>query len=81
LVELEGGNPLSALLVGVRDQLRRPAPGIALADSDRIDGACCLITGANSGLGKAVSIELARRGARMILVCRIWSRFDDSQTA
>jgi NAD(P)-dependent dehydrogenase (short-subunit alcohol dehydrogenase family) len=30
----------------------------------------CLITGANSGLGKAVAVELARRGGRLILACR-----------
>ena len=33
-------------------------------------GKTCLVTGANSGLGKAVSIELARRGASIIMACR-----------
>ncbi len=34
------------------------------------NGKICVITGANSGLGFAVSKEIARRGAHTILVCR-----------
>ena len=30
----------------------------------RIDGKVCLVTGANSGLGNAVAVDLARRGGR-----------------
>ena len=35
-----------------------------------IEGKNCLITGATSGIGRAAATELARRGARLFLVCR-----------
>jgi NAD(P)-dependent dehydrogenase (short-subunit alcohol dehydrogenase family) len=36
----------------------------------RLDGKTCLVTGANSGLGKEIAVELARRGAYVIMGCR-----------
>ncbi len=41
-----------------------------LQPGTRIDGKTCLVTGASSGLGKAVAIDLAKRGGRIILACR-----------
>jgi len=36
----------------------------------RIEGKTCLVTGANSGLGKALAIDLARRGGHVLMACR-----------
>ncbi|MBI4299251.1 MAG: SDR family NAD(P)-dependent oxidoreductase, partial [Chloroflexi bacterium] len=35
-----------------------------------MSGKVCMITGANSGIGKAAALGLARLGATVIMVCR-----------
>ena len=39
----------------------------------------CLITGANSGLGKAMAVSLAKQGARVIMVCRHQDKGKEAQ--
>lgn len=43
-----------------------------------MSGKICMVTGANSGIGKEVSRELARMGANVVLVCRSKEKGDDT---
>lgn len=60
-----------AITGAVRDFRNLKTPDLdPVPDNVRIDNKTCLVTGANSGLGRAAAIELARRGGNMILACR-----------
>ena len=63
-------NPVQAALAGVKDLFGRQALAEALTDDLRLDGRTCLVTGASSGLGFAVAVQLAQRGGRVLTVSR-----------
>src|SRR6185503_4780380 len=45
----------------------RVAPLTATTD---LSGKVCLVTGANSGIGRVTALELAKAGAHVVLACR-----------
>lgn len=63
-------NPVLATFNGIADLFRHKEPIGEIRDSDRLDGLICLVTGANSGLGKAIAVDFARRGGHVIMACR-----------
>ena len=63
-------NPIVAALAGVKDFFRKQQLADKLGETDRIDGKTCLVTGANSGLGYALAVELAKRGGNVIMAQR-----------
>ncbi len=63
-------NPVVAALAGFRDLFRTQPLAERLTSADRFDGKNVLITGANSGLGFALAVEIARRGGAVTMACR-----------
>jgi NAD(P)-dependent dehydrogenase (short-subunit alcohol dehydrogenase family) len=63
-------NPVVASLAGIRDFFARQQLESRFTDRDRADGKTVMVTGANSGLGLALAVEFARRGARVIMAGR-----------
>jgi NAD(P)-dependent dehydrogenase (short-subunit alcohol dehydrogenase family) len=50
---------------------------LSMEDMSRtMQGKTCIITGGSSGIGKAAALELAARGANVVLVCRDAARGD-----
>jgi NAD(P)-dependent dehydrogenase (short-subunit alcohol dehydrogenase family) len=63
-------NPIRQVRKALKDMRKAKEEPLGLEDTERLDGKTCLITGASSGLGKAVAVALAERGAHVIMACR-----------
>ena len=63
-------NPIVASLAGVKDFFAKQELASRYSDLDRADGLRVLITGANSGLGFALAVAFARKGAQVIMAGR-----------
>jgi len=63
-------NAFTATLSGIRDLFRKQRNVVALNDEAMLTGKKVLITGASSGLGFEAAVQLARRGAHIIMACR-----------
>lgn len=63
-------NPIVAALAGFWDLFRKQEKAERLKNTDCFDGKTVLVTGANSGLGFAVAVEVAKRGGHVIMACR-----------
>ena len=63
-------NAVLATLTALTDQLRGRGALSPLPTGVRLDGKTALVTGANSGLGFGLTVQLARRGARVLMACR-----------
>ena len=70
MARLNKNHPMVAVLTGALDQFRVRRQLPALAPDERLDGKLALVTGGASGLGFATSVDLARRGARVLLLDR-----------
>ncbi|MBN1199364.1 MAG: SDR family NAD(P)-dependent oxidoreductase [Bacteroidales bacterium] len=63
-------NPVTAVITGICDLFKKKEICGVLREADRLDGKTVFIDGASSGLGFAVAVAIAKRGARVMMACR-----------
>lgn len=63
-------NPVVASLAGIRDFFSKQKLSFRYDENQKVGGLNCLVTGANSGLGFALAVRLAKHGGNVIMACR-----------
>jgi NAD(P)-dependent dehydrogenase (short-subunit alcohol dehydrogenase family) len=63
-------NPVSATWEGIRAVFAKQVKAGTLGSEERLEGQTVVVDGASSGLGFAVAMQMAQRGARVVMACR-----------